>query len=99
MNKMLLSQLFYLSKTRNQRTRKESHQFSDLSRKIVANVLPVYTSQKFKEELKPKEYPPIVNQQKVVYYFKCALCDVDYIGFMSQHSHKRVEQHNKWATT
>ena len=45
-----------------------------------------------KGEFKPKEHkPPIVNQQKVVYYFKCGLCDADYVGFMSRHLHKRVE--------
>ena len=58
-------------------------QLGDLSRKIDAVVQPVYTSQKIKGQFKPKEHkPPIVNQQNV-YYYKCGLCDTDYIGFTS----------------
>ena len=48
------------------------HQLSDLSWKIDVDVQPVYTSQKIKGKIKPKEHePPIVNQQNVAYYFKC----------------------------
>ena len=51
-------------------------QLSDLSRKINTEVHPVFTSRKIKDELKAKEpKPPIVNQQNVVYFFKCDLCD------------------------
>ena len=25
----------------------------------------------------------------------CGLCDVDYVGFMSRHLHKRVEDHKR----
>ena len=74
------------------------HQLSDLSRKIDADVHPVYTSQKIKGKIKPKERkPPIVNQQNVVYYFKCGLCDAYYmyVGFMSRHLHQRVEEHKR----
>ena len=70
------------------------HQLSDLSRKINAVVQPVYVSRKIKGNLKPKEHkPPIVNQQNVVYYYKCGLCDTDYVGFTSRHLHQRVEEH------
>ena len=69
------------------------HQLSDLNRKIDADVYPVYTSLKIKGNIKPKEYkPPIVNQQNVVYYFKCGLCDADYVGFTSRHF---VEEHKR----
>ena len=52
------------------------HQLSNLSRKINAVVQPVYVSRKIKGNFKPKEHkPPIVNQQNVVYYYKCGLCD------------------------
>ena len=72
------------------------HQLGDLSRKIDAVVQPVYTSQKIKGQLKPKEQkPPIVNQQNVVYYYKCGLCDADYVGFTSRHLHQRVEEHKR----
>ena len=70
------------------------HQLGDLNRKIDADVYPVYTSLKIKGKIKPKEHkPPIANQQNVVYYFKCGLCDADYVGFTSRHLYQRVEEH------
>ena len=36
-----------------------------------------------------------MNQQNVVYYFKCGLCDADYVGFTSRHLHQRVEEHKR----
>ena len=72
------------------------NQLGDLSRKIDAVVQRVYTSQKMKGQFKPKEHkPPIVNQQNVVYYYKCVLCDTDYVGFTSRHLHQRVEEHKR----
>ena len=69
---------------------------SDLSREINTGVHPDFTSRKIKDELKAKEpKPPIVNQQNVVYFFKCDLCDADYIGFSSRHLHQRVEEHKR----
>ena len=52
---------------------------SDLNRKINAEVHPVFTSRKIKDELKAKEpKPPIVNQQNVVcsYFKKGCSCDL-----------------------
>ena len=72
------------------------HQLSDLSRKIDVVVQPVYVSKKIKGHFNPKEHkPPIVNQQNVVYYYKCGLCDTDYVGFTSRHLHQRVEEHKR----
>ena len=72
------------------------HQRSDLSRKIDVDVQPVYTSQKIKGQFKPKDHKtPIVNQQNVVYYFNCGLCDADYVGFRSRHLHKHVEEYKR----
>ena len=72
------------------------NQLSDLSRKITAVVQPVYVSKKIKQHFKPKVHrPPIVNQQNVVYYYKCGLCDTDYVGFTSRHLHQRVEEHKR----
>ena len=72
-------------------------QLSDLSRKINTKVHPLFTSRKIKDELKPKEpKPPIVNQQNVVYFFECDLCDADYVSFTSRHLHQCVEEH-KWS--
>ena len=51
------------------------------SRKINTEAHSVFTSHKIKDELKAKEpKPPIVNQQNVVYFLKCDLCDADYVG-------------------
>ena len=36
-----------------------------------------------------------MNQQNVVYYFKCGLCDADYVGFTSRHLNQRVEEHKR----
>ena len=73
-------------------------QLSDLSRKINTEVHPVFISHKIKDEVKAKEpKPPIVNQQNVVYFFKCDLCDADYVGFTSRHLYQRVEEHKRSA--
>ena len=37
--------------------------------------------------------PTLVNQQNVVYEFKCDLCDANYIGYTYRHLHQRVEEH------
>ena len=37
--------------------------------------------------------PSIVNQQRVVYQFKCSFCDENYIGFTMRHLHERSEEH------
>ncbi|XP_068743542.1 uncharacterized protein [Montipora capricornis] len=58
----------------------------ELSRKIGKDIHPVYTSRKIGSNIKPKESkPPIVNQQCVVYHFKCDLCDADYVGYTCRH--------------
>lgn len=68
-------------------------QLSDLSRKINTEIRPVYTSRKIKDTIKVKEQkPPIVNQQSAVYYFKCDLCDADYVGYSCRHLHQRIEE-------
>ena len=40
-----------------------------------------------------EQKPPIVNQQSAVYYFKCDLCDADYVGYSCRHLHQRIEEH------
>jgi len=72
-------------------------QLSDLSRKIGADVHPVFTNRKITDQTKAKEpKPPIVNQQNVVYYYTCDLCDADYVGSTSRHLHQLVKEH-KWS--
>ena len=39
--------------------------------------------------------PPTVSKQNFVYYFKCGLCDADYVGYTSRHLHQRVEEHKR----
>ena len=75
---------------------KLSEQLRELSQKINADVHPVFTCHKIKDELKAKELkPPIVNQQNVVYLFQCDLCDADYVGYTCRHLHQRVEEHKR----
>ena len=69
-------------------------QLADLSRKINADISPVYTSRKIKDEIKIKEdKPPLVNQQCVVYSFQCGLCDAGYVSYTCRHLHQRIEEH------
>ena len=69
-------------------------QLADLSQKINADISPVFTSRKIKDEIKIKEdKPPLVNQQCVVYSFQCGLCDAGYVGYTCRHLHQRIEEH------
>ena len=57
-------------------------QLNDLSQKIHKTIQPVFVSQKINQHLKLREAkPPLVNQQSLVYQFKCDLCDAGYVGF------------------
>ena len=54
----------------------------------------MFLSKKLEDELKITEKKPsIVNQQRVVYQFKCSFCDEKYIGFTMWHLHERCEEH------
>jgi len=69
-------------------------QLGELGRKIGIDIHPVYTSRKIGHEVKPKEKKlPIINQQRVVYYYKCRLGDANYVGYTCQHLYQRVEEH------
>ena len=37
--------------------------------------------------------PPLINQQCVVYKFKCDLCDADYVGYTCRHLFQRIDEH------
>ena len=61
-------------------------QLGELGRRIGIDIRPVYTSRKIGHEIKPKEKkPPIINQQRVVYHYKCGLCDANYVGYTCRH--------------
>ena len=72
-------------------------QLNDLSQQIHKAIEPVFVSQKINvinQHLKLREAkPPIVNQQSLVYQFKCDLCDAGYVGFTRRHLHQRVHEH------
>ncbi|XP_068705128.1 uncharacterized protein [Montipora foliosa] len=69
-------------------------QLNDLSQKIHKTIQPVFVSQKINQHLKLHEAkPPLVNQQSLVYQFKCDLCDAGYVGFTRRHLHQRVDEH------
>ena len=57
-------------------------QLNDLGTRIGIIFQPVYVSKKLESALHvPGKKPPLVNQQCVVYKFKCDLCDADYVGY------------------
>ena len=67
---------------------------NDLGSKINVSFHPVFLSKKLEDELKITEKKPsIVNQQRVVYQFKCSFCDENYIGLTMRHLHERCEEH------
>ncbi len=75
-------------------------QLKDLSQKIQTTVQPVFVSQTIGRDLKLREAkPPIVNQQCLVYKFKCDLCDASYVGFTRRHFHQRVEEHKNSSSS
>lgn len=66
----------------------------DLALKINNELQPVFTSRKLIEDLKVTETkPPLVNQQCVVYEFKCDLCDASYVGYTGRHLFQRIAEH------
>ena len=55
---------------------------------------PVFISRKIENDVKIQEKkPPLINQQSVVYRFKCGLCDASYVGFTRRHLYQRVAEH------
>ena len=69
-------------------------QLKDLGKKIGTEIQPVYTSAKIGDKLKLQEKKPaLVNNQCVVYSFKCDQCDADYISYTTRHLHQRIEEH------
>jgi len=80
---------------KDQRSAKSARrQLGELGRKIGIDIRHVYTSRKIGHEIKPKEKkPPIINQQHVVYHYKCGLRDANYVGYTCRHLFQRVEGH------
>ena len=58
-------------------------QLCDLGRKINHPLQGIFTSKKIIDDLSETELKPtLVNQQNVVYEFKCDLSDANYIGYV-----------------
>ena len=63
-------------------------QLCHLGRKINHPLQPIFTSRKIIDDLRETELKTtLVNQQSVVYEFKCDLCDANYIGYTFHHLH------------
>ena len=73
---------------------KKKKQLSELCNKIDHSNQPTFKTRKICENLKMREpKPPLINQQGVVYNYKCDLCDAEYVGFTSQHLHQLLDKH------
>jgi len=73
-------------------------QLSDLGKKINSDLRPVFTSNKIADEIKVAEAkPPLINQQCIVYKFRCDLCDADYVGYTRRHLFQHIEEHKHSA--
>ena len=63
-----------------------------LSVKLQTSVQPVFTSRKIAQEFSTTEpKPQLIDQQCVVYNFKCDQCDAGYVGYTRGHLFVRVD--------
>ena len=94
MNALIFSRLRYPDDLDQKSANVVRKQLADLSRKINADISPVYPSRKIKNEIKVREdKPPLASQQCVVYLFKGGLSDAGYVGYTCRHLHQRIEKH------
>ncbi|XP_068750815.1 uncharacterized protein [Montipora capricornis] len=69
-------------------------QLKDLSVKLQTIVQPVFTSRKIAQEFSTSELKPqLIDQQCVVYNFKCDQCDAGYVGYTRGHLFVPVDGH------
>ena len=69
-------------------------QLKDLSVKLQTIVQPVFTSRKIAQEFPTSEWKPqLIDQQCVVYNFKCDQCDAGYVGYTRGYLFVRVDGH------
>ena len=58
----------------------------------------MFTSKKIADDIKVAEAKPLfMNQQCVVYKFKCDLCGADYVGYTRRNLFQRIEKHKHSA--
>ncbi|XP_067019177.1 uncharacterized protein [Acropora muricata] len=76
-------------------------QLKDLSIKLQTTIQPVFVSRKIGQDLKECETKPqLVNQECVVYQFKCNLCDIgSYVGYTRRHLYARVDGHKSTSSS
>ena len=68
-------------------------QLKSLGSGIGIEIQPVFRSKPFQSILRLKENNPnVVNNQCVVYRFKCDQCDADCVGFTTRHLHQRIQE-------
>ena len=70
-------------------------QLRSLSSNMVIDIQPVFRSKPIQRILRPKEKKPdLVNNQCVVYHFKCDQYGADYVGFTTRHlPSQRIQEH------
>ena len=76
-------------------------QLKDLSIKLQTTIQPIFVSRKIGQDLKECETKAqLVNQQCVLYRFKCNLCDPgSYVGYTSGHLYARVDGHKSTSSS
>ncbi len=76
-------------------------QLKDLSIKLQTNSPVRFVSRKIGLSLQELETKPqLVNQQCVVYQFKCNLCDTrSYVGYTRGHLHARLDGHKSTSSS
>ena len=75
-------------------------QLCELSSRISIKIKPLFPSRKICEDLKMTECKPrIVNQQCVVYKFKCNVCYAWCIGYTCGHLYERVVGHKRESSS
>jgi len=68
---------------------------NNLNSKNQTTLRPVFVSRKLNQDLQVREAKPaIVNQQCVLYQFKCN-CDAGYVGYTRGHLQERVDGHKQ----
>ena len=60
-------------------------ELKDHSIKVQTTVQPVFVSCKVEQDLKVRKTKPQIVNQRVVYHFRCDLCDAGYVGYTRGH--------------
>ena len=93
-NDSLPKVMFSLPFVDQKTTENTRRQLQSLSSKIGVTLQPVFSTMKVCNILKTRESKPkIVNQQCVVYHYKCGLCEMDYVDFTNRHLYQRINEH------